>query len=70
MADLIDEAVAEANAELPEASRIRAVRILPRPLDRELTPTGKIRRAVVEAEHADLIEAMYAGSGETVSTGA
>ena len=70
VADLIDEAVAEANAELPEGSRIRAVRILPRPLDRELTPTGKIRRAVVEAEHAELIEAMYAGSGETVSTGA
>ena len=67
---LIGEAVAEANRELAEGSRIRAFRILPRPLERELTPTGKIRRAVVEAEHAQLIEAMYAASGETVSTGA
>ena len=67
---LIEDAVAEANRELPEASRIRAVRILPRPLDRELTPTGKIRRSVVEAEHAELIETMYAGAGETVPSGA
>lgn len=67
---LVGEAVAEANRALPEESRIRAFRLLPRPLERELTPTGKLRRSVVEAEHAELIEEMYAASGETVATGA
>jgi long-chain acyl-CoA synthetase len=66
---LIDGAVEEANRELPEGSRVEGFRVLPRPLERELTPTGKIRRAVVEAEHAELIEAMYAGSGEAVPSG-
>jgi long-chain acyl-CoA synthetase len=70
VAGLIEDAVAEANRELEARSHVRAFRILPRPLDRELTPTGKIRRAVVEAEYAELIETMYAGSGEAVSTGA
>jgi long-chain acyl-CoA synthetase len=67
---LIEAAVVEANSELPEGSRIRAVRILPRPLERELTPTGKIRRKVVEAEHADLIESMYSGADTMAPTGA
>jgi long-chain acyl-CoA synthetase len=70
VARLIDEAVAIANRDLPEASRVRAVRILPRPLDRELTPTGKIRRTVVEAEHAELIETMYAGAAVGSAPGA
>ena len=60
----------EAAVSAGEASRIRAVRILPRPLERELTPTGKIRRKVVEAEHAELIESMYSGADTAVATGA
>jgi long-chain acyl-CoA synthetase len=67
---LIEAAVVEANRELPEHNRIVAVRILPRPLERELTPTGKIRRSVVEAEHAELIESMYSGAATAVATGA
>lgn len=60
--ELIGRAVDDANRELGAASTIRAFRILPRPLERELTPTGKIRRSVVEAEHAAVIESMYEGS--------
>lgn len=64
---LIAQAVADANRELGERSTIRAFRILPRPLERELTPTGKLRRAVVEAEHAAVIDSMYEASGEAVA---
>ena len=37
-----------------------AFRILSQPLRDELTPTGKIRRAVVEHRNAELIDEMYA----------
>ena len=40
--------------------RVLAVRVLPQPLGDELTPTGKIRRAVVEARFRDLIDEIYA----------
>jgi long-chain acyl-CoA synthetase len=67
---LIDREIEGANADLDAASRICACRILPRPLERELTPTGKIRRAVVEAEYADLIDEMYVVSDATVPSSA
>jgi long-chain acyl-CoA synthetase len=57
---LIDEEVRSANDRLPSELGVRAFRILPQPLDTELTPTGKIRRAVVEAMHAAVIDEMYA----------
>ncbi len=60
--ELIEREVATANAGLPEAHRIRRFRILPRPLADELTPTGKVRRGVVEAAYRDLIDELYAGA--------
>jgi long-chain acyl-CoA synthetase len=57
---LIGRVVGEANTQLAATQNVTAFQILPRPLDEELTPTGKIKRAVVEARHAALIAAMYA----------
>ena len=58
--ELIDGEVRGANDRLPLEQRVLAFRILSEPLLDELTPTGKIRRAVVERRHADLIDDMYA----------
>lgn len=58
--ELIGEQVRAANASLPAEEQVLAFRVLPQPLDDELTPTGKIKRAVVEENYAALIEAMYA----------
>ena len=57
--ELIDGEVRGANDRLPLKQRVLAFRILSEPLHDELTPTGKIRRAVVERRHADLIDDMY-----------
>lgn len=57
---LVEKEVAAANATLPPELAVRRFRILPRPLASELTPTGKIRRDVVQATHRELIEEMYA----------
>jgi long-chain acyl-CoA synthetase len=57
---LIEGEVQAANARLPAELAVLAFRILPQPLDAELTPTGKIRRAVVETMHAEIIGEMYA----------
>jgi long-chain acyl-CoA synthetase len=46
---------------LPSEQRVLAFRVLPQPLRDELTPTGKIRRAVVEHRYSGLIDEMYAG---------
>ncbi|HEX6417822.1 MAG TPA: long-chain fatty acid--CoA ligase [Acidimicrobiales bacterium] len=57
-------AVDRVNAERAPAERIRAWRILPRELTvsgGELTPTMKVKRSVVMARFADLVEEMYAG---------
>ncbi len=58
---LVAAAVEEANSRLPEGRRVRAFRILPRPLADELTPTGKIKRAVVEERFAPLLAEIYTG---------
>lgn len=58
--ELLEHEVQTANDRLPTERRILAFRILPQPLRDELTPTGKIRRGVVEHRYAELIDAMYA----------
>jgi long-chain acyl-CoA synthetase len=58
----LQEAVDFANGAVSEAESIRRFAVLPRGLtidDDELTPTLKVRRAVVEREYADLIESLY-----------
>ncbi len=60
----IREAVDEANASVSRAESIREFVILPADfsLDRnEITPTLKVRRAVVAENHHDTIEAIYGG---------
>lgn len=57
---LIESEVRAASDKLPTEQRILAFRVLPQPLNDELTPTGKIRRAVVEERFLGLIDEMYA----------
>lgn len=57
---LIEGEVRAASDRLPTEQQILSFRILSQPLRDELTPTGKIRRAVVERRHAELIDEMYA----------
>jgi long-chain acyl-CoA synthetase len=63
---LVDREIADAierlNAERAPAERIKAWRILPRGLTvagGELTPTLKVKRAVVLESFNDLVEEMY-----------
>ncbi|MDQ2909086.1 MAG: long-chain fatty acid--CoA ligase [Candidatus Eremiobacteraeota bacterium] len=54
--------VMEATAELAPYEHVRRVTLLPRDLtlnDGELSPTLKVKRRIVEARYADLIEAAY-----------
>ena len=57
---LLEGEVRAASDRLPLEHRVLAFRILARPLLDELTPTGKIRRAVVEHRYAELIDGIYA----------
>ena len=57
--ELIEEDVRSASDGLPTEHQVLAFRILSQPLQDELTPTGKIRRAVVERRYAELIDGMY-----------
>lgn len=63
--ELLAGEVAKVNATLPEHSRIRDFVLLYKELDAdddELTRTRKVRRGVVNAKYADIIEAIYAGT--------
>jgi long-chain acyl-CoA synthetase len=58
----LQEAVDDANASVSRAESIRRFAVLPRDLSieaGELTPTLKVRRAIVEKEYAELIECLY-----------
>ncbi|MGW0366381.1 AMP-dependent synthetase/ligase [Streptomyces sp. NPDC002990] len=62
--DLVEAAVAEANATVSRPARIRAFLILPEDFTIEagtLTPTLKLRRAAVAERYADEIDALYGG---------
>ena len=73
VADLVDdpdlrnaigEAVAEANQAVSRAEQIREFRILPADFSEsggEMTPTMKVKRAVVVDKYADDIAGIYAG---------
>jgi long-chain acyl-CoA synthetase len=59
---LVEKDLAVHGADLARHEQIRAFRILPSPLSidaGELTPTLKLRRATIEARHADAIDSMY-----------
>jgi len=56
---LVEEEVRAASDALPLEQRVLAFRILSQPLRDELTPTGKIRRDVVERRYAELIDEIY-----------
>src|SRR5918992_1414835 len=64
VADLIEDAVARANADLARVEQIKAFRILPKALDPEeegepVTPTRKVKRALMLERFKELVEAMY-----------
>jgi long-subunit acyl-CoA synthetase (AMP-forming) len=56
----VADEVRAASDPLPPEHRVLGFRILTEPLRDELTPTGKIRRNLVERRYADLIDEMYA----------
>ena len=72
----VQAAIDDANRSVSRAESIRAFTILPTDLSiesGELTPTLKVRRAVVEQRHAAEIERLYAGrppDAETSAAGA
>ncbi|MEZ5824994.1 MAG: AMP-binding protein [Geminicoccaceae bacterium] len=60
--ELLEDAVREVNATLPEAQRVRRFLLLYKELDPddgELTRTRKVRRNVVDERYATLIAALY-----------
>jgi long-chain acyl-CoA synthetase len=68
VADLLAEELARANADLPEAVRVRRFVLLHRPLDPdddEMTRTRKVRRDVVADRYAGIIAALD-GNAEAV----
>ncbi|MEZ5846290.1 MAG: AMP-binding protein [Geminicoccaceae bacterium] len=59
---LLEDAVREVNASLPQAQQVRRFLLLYKELDPddgELTRTRKVRRNIVDERYADLIDALY-----------
>jgi long-chain acyl-CoA synthetase len=64
--DAVQSIVDDVNNRFARVEHIRKFTILPRPLsieDRELTPTLKVKRRIVNENWSDAIEAMYASDG-------
>jgi long-chain acyl-CoA synthetase len=60
--DLISQAVARANQDLPEGARVRRFVLLHKQLDaddEEMTRTRKVRRNVVVSRYGEIVEALY-----------
>lgn len=60
--DVIEIELEKINPKLEEHEQIKAFKLLDKPFTieaGELTPTLKIRRKIIEAEHSDLIEKLY-----------
>ncbi len=63
-AGLVERAIAEANATLPDYARVRRWAVLPEPFTHAngmLTSNGRLRRAAIAERHRDLIDALSAG---------
>jgi long-chain acyl-CoA synthetase len=70
VAKLIGEEVDRANGSAPEGERVNAFRLLPRPLSvarGEMTPTLRVRRAVVLRSFGDLADELRATSAMPVA---
>jgi long-chain acyl-CoA synthetase len=68
--DLVAEAVARANEDLPEGVRVRRFVLLHKQLDaddEELTRTRKVRRGTINDRYARIIEALYDGDSDAVT---
>ena len=60
----LEERIAETNREFARVEQVRGFHVVPEPFSiegGELTPTLKLKRAVIEERYAEAIEAMYAG---------
>jgi long-chain acyl-CoA synthetase len=68
--DLVGDAVARANADLPESVRVRRFVLLHKQLDaddEELTRTRKVRRGTINDRYADIIRGLYDPASEAVT---
>jgi long-chain acyl-CoA synthetase len=68
--DLVADAVARANEDLPESVRVRRFVLLHKQLDaddEELTRTRKVRRGTINDRYGGIIEALYDGDSDAVT---
>jgi long-chain acyl-CoA synthetase len=68
--DLVADAVARANEDLPESVRVQRFVLLHKQLDaddEELTRTRKVRRGTINDRYASIIRALYDGDSDAVT---